>query len=100
MVQHRLFPQPARRNPPLRERRRRGVLRVPGYEGWSTSLSKTVAFGPDARFGLQICGEAANVLDQTNPGTFGSSNNTSALFGAVTGYRDPGIIQLGGKFYF
>jgi hypothetical protein len=76
------------------------VLRGPGYEGWSTSLSKNVAFGQDGRYRFQLRGEASNVLNHTNPSTFGSTNNTSTLFGQITGYRDPRIIQLGAKMYF
>ncbi len=78
----------------------RGVLRGPGYEGWSTSLSKNVVFGPEQRFRFQLRGEASNVFNHTNPSTFGSTNNTSSLFGQITGYRDPRIIQLGAKLYF
>src|SRR5665213_3543406 len=78
----------------------RGVLRGPGYEGWSTSLSKNVVFGQDGRYRFQLRGEASNVFNHTNPSTFGSLNNTSSLFGQITGYRDPRIIQLGAKMYF
>jgi hypothetical protein len=78
----------------------RSVLRGPGYEGWSTSLSKNVVFGQDGRYRFQLRGEASNVLNHTNPSTFGSTNNTSSLFGQITGYRDPRIIQLGAKMYF
>ena len=78
----------------------RGVLRGPGYEGWSLSLSKNVSFGAEQRFRFQLRGEASNVLNHTNPSTFGSTNNTSSLFGQITGYRDPRIIQLGAKMYF
>ncbi len=78
----------------------RGVLRGPGYEGWSASMSKNLTFGPDQRFRFQLRGEASNVFNHTNPSAFGSTNNTSSLFGTVTSYRDPRIIQLAGKFYF
>jgi hypothetical protein len=77
-----------------------GVLRGPGYEGWNISLSKNVTFGPEARYRFQLRGEASNALNHTNPSTFGSTNNTSSLFGTITGYRDPRIIQLGAKMYF
>ncbi|MDE3196405.1 MAG: TonB-dependent receptor [Acidobacteriota bacterium] len=78
----------------------RGVLRGPGYQGWSFSASKNVTFGQEGRFRFQLRGEASNALNQTNPSIFGSTNNTSSLFGQITGYRDPRIIQLGAKFYF
>jgi hypothetical protein len=78
----------------------RSVLRGPGYEGWSASLSKNVTFGNEGRYRFQLRGEASNVFNHTNPSTFGSTNNTSSLFGQITGYRDPRIIQLGAKFYF
>ena len=78
----------------------RGVIRGPGYEGWSFSGSKNVVFGPEQRFRFQLRGEASNAFNHTNPSTFGSLSNTSTLFGTVTGYRDPRIIQLGAKFYF
>ena len=78
----------------------RGVVRGPGYEGWSFSASKNVYFGADNRFRFQLRGEASNAFNHTNPSTFGSLANTSTLFGTITGYRDPRIIQLGAKFYF
>jgi hypothetical protein len=76
----------------------RGVLRGPGYENWSLAASKNLVF--HERFRFQLRGEASNLLNHTNPSTFGSLTNTSTLFGTVTGYRDPRIIQLGAKLYF
>jgi hypothetical protein len=78
----------------------RGVIRGPGYEGWSTAASKNLLFGPGERFRFQLRGEASNVFNHTNPSTFGSLSNVSSLFGQITGYRDPRIIQLGAKLYF
>ena len=78
----------------------RSVIRGPGYEGWSFSASKNFIFGEADRFRLQIRGEASNAFNHTNPSTFGSLSNTSSLFGTITGYRDPRIIQLAAKFYF
>jgi hypothetical protein len=78
----------------------RTVVKGPGYEGWSLSASKNVLFGAEQRFRFQLRGEASNAFNHTNPSTFGSLANTSTLFGTVTGYRDPRIIQLGAKFYF
>ena len=78
----------------------RGVLRGPGYEGWSIAASKSVIFGAEARYKFTLRAEASNAFNHTNPSTFGSTNNTSSLFGTITGYRDPRIIQVSGKFYF
>jgi hypothetical protein len=78
----------------------RGVIRGPGYQGWSTSASKNIRFGADNRYRFQLRGEASNVFNHTNPSSFGSLTNTSTLFGTITGYRDPRIIQLAAKFYF
>jgi hypothetical protein len=76
----------------------RGVLRGPGYENWNMAASKNLVFRE--RFRFQLRGEASNVFNHTNPSTFGSTTNTSTLFGTITGYRDPRIIQLGAKLYF
>ncbi len=76
------------------------MIRGPGYQGWSMSASKNVLFGTDNRYRFQLRGEASNVFNHTNPSTFGSLANTSTLFGTITGYRDPRIIQLAAKFYF
>jgi len=78
----------------------RSVLRGPGYEGWNISLSKNLTFGAEERFRFQLRGEASNAFNHTNPSTFGSTTITSSLFGQITGYRDPRIIQLGAKMYF
>ena len=76
----------------------RGVLRGPGYENWNMAASKNLVF--HERFRFQLRGEASNVFNHTNPSAFGSTTNTNALFGQITGYRDPRIIQLGAKLYF
>ncbi len=78
----------------------RGVIRGPGYEGWSFSASKNVTFGEAQRFRFQLRGEASNAFNHTNPSTYGSLSIISSLFGQITGYRDPRIIQLGAKLYF
>jgi len=76
----------------------RGVVRGPGYEGWSFSASKNFVFREHYR--LQVRGEANNAFNHTNPSAFGSTSNTSTLFGTITGYRDPRTVQLGAKMYF
>lgn len=78
----------------------RGIVRGPGYEGWSFSGSKNLRFGKEQRYRFQLRGEASNAFNHTNPSTFGSLSTTSTLFGSITGYRDPRIVQLGAKFYF
>ena len=76
----------------------RGIIRGPGYEGWNLALSKNLLFKERYRF--QLRGEASNAFNHSNPSTFGSLSIVSSLFGTVTTYRDPRIIQLAGKFYF
>jgi len=76
----------------------RGVIRGPGYEGWNLAVSKNLLF--KERFRFQLRGEASNAFNHPNPSTFGSLSIVSSLFGTVTVYRDPRIIQLAGKFYF
>ena len=78
----------------------RGVIRGPGYEGASFSASKNVLFGEAQRFRFQFRAEASNAFNHTNPSTYGSLSIISSLFGQITGYRDPRIIQLGAKLYF
>ncbi len=76
----------------------RGVVRGPGYENWDASLAKTFAI--KERYKLQFRGEALNVLNHPNPNGFGSTNNTSSLFGTITTYRAPRRMQLGLKLEF
>ena len=76
----------------------RGVLRGPGYEGWSFSLSKNFVFAERYRFVLR--GDASNAFNHANPSTFASLSRISGLFGQIGAYRDPRIIQIGAKLYF
>ncbi len=76
----------------------RGVIRGPGYQGWSMAASKNLLFAE--RFRFQLRAEAANVFNHANPNTFLSLSNVSTLFGQIGTYRDPRIIQLGAKLYF
>jgi hypothetical protein len=78
----------------------RGVIRGPGYEGWSLRLAKNVTFGPEERFRFQLIGDASNVFNHPNPSTFSSLSILSTLFGQIGVYRDPRIIQIGAKLYF
>jgi outer membrane receptor protein involved in Fe transport len=78
----------------------RGIVTGPGYQGWSLSLAKEVKFGPEDRFRFQLRGEAANAFNHPNPNGLGSLNPTSTLFGTISSYRDPRIVQIGLKLYF
>lgn len=75
----------------------RGVVTGPGFARWDVSLFKTFTF--HERFRFQLRGDAFNVLNHTNPQSV-STSFTSSLFGQITGYRDPRIIQIAGKLYF
>jgi hypothetical protein len=76
----------------------RYVLRLPGYERWDFTLSKN--FQLNERFKLQMRGETFNVFNHANPSAFGSVVYANALFGTISGFRDPRIVQLAGKLYF
>jgi outer membrane receptor protein involved in Fe transport len=76
----------------------RGVVRGPGFERVDLGLFKNVTFHERYRF--QIRGEATNSFNHANPNGFGSLSLGSSVFNTITSYRDPRIIQLGGKFYF
>ncbi|MDP8982993.1 MAG: TonB-dependent receptor [Acidobacteriota bacterium] len=76
----------------------RGVVRGPGFERVDLGLFKNLTFKERYRF--QIRGEATNAFNHANPNGFGSLGLGSGLFNTITSYRDPRIIQLGGKFYF
>jgi uncharacterized membrane protein len=74
-----------------------GSVRGPGL--WRADLSgfKNIKFNDRMR--MQFRAEAFNVFNHTNPDTI-STSATSSLFGKVTGYRDPRILQLALKLYF
>jgi hypothetical protein len=76
----------------------RGVVRGPGFERVELGLFKNITFKERYRF--QLRGEATNAFNHPNPNGFGSLGLGSGLFGTITSYRDPRIIQLAGKFYF
>jgi hypothetical protein len=78
----------------------RGVVIGPGYQGWKLSLGKEILFGPENMLRFQFRAEASNVFNHSNPNGFGSLNPTSTLFGTISSYRDPRIIQFGFKLYF
>jgi hypothetical protein len=74
-----------------------GSVRGPGL--WRADLSLFKNIKINDRMRTQFRAEAFNVFNHTNPDTI-STSSTSALFGKVTGYRDPRILQLALKFYF
>jgi len=76
----------------------RGTILGPGFERVDLGIFKNVTFRERYRF--QIRGEATNAFNHANPNGFGSLSVGSSLYGQITSYRDPRIIQLGGKFYF
>jgi len=76
----------------------RGVVRGPGFERVDLGLFKNLTF--HERFRFQLRGEATNSFNHANPNGFGSLSLGSGVFNTITSYRDPRIIQLGGKFYF
>jgi len=76
----------------------RGVVRGPGYGRWDISLFKNIPI--HERAALQLRLETFNTFNHPNPGGFGSLNTTSSLFGLITSYRDPRLVQLAAKFTF
>jgi hypothetical protein len=76
----------------------RGVIRGPGFGNWDASLMKNFKMGE--RFNLQLRGEGFNLPNHPNPSGFGSTNNTSTLFGQITSFRAPRRIQIGAKLTF
>jgi hypothetical protein len=76
----------------------RFTIRGPGYGRWDLSLFKN--FQLTERFKLQMRGEAFNLPNHPMPSGIGSTNNTSSLFGKITSFRDPRILQLAAKLYF
>jgi hypothetical protein len=76
----------------------RGVIRGPGYGNLDAALMKNFAITERVR--IQLRGEGFNVTNHTNPNGFGSTNNTSGLFGQITSFRAPRRIQLGAKLTF
>jgi hypothetical protein len=57
-------------------------------------------FAIHERLRLQLRGEAFNLTNHTDPNGFGSTNNTSTLFGQITSFRAPRRIQIGAKLTF
>jgi len=94
------------------------IVRRPGVNNWDISVFKNIPFGGERRY-LQLRLEMFNAPNHTQfsdfnrNATFNAANGAitnlpTALgggggrfgFGAVTGARDPRLIQLAAKFYF
>jgi hypothetical protein len=76
----------------------RGVVRGPGFENWDAAAIKGFQFGERSK--LELRGEFLNTLNHANPNGFGSTNNTSTLFGQITSFRAPRRVQLAVKLTF
>ncbi len=76
----------------------RGVIRGPGGNRWDISLFKNIPIRERAQLQLRL--ETFNTFNHPNPGGLGSLNTTSSLFGLITSYRDPRLVQIAGKFTF
>ncbi|MDM7922410.1 MAG: TonB-dependent receptor [Pyrinomonadaceae bacterium] len=88
----------------------RGIIEGPPTKRVDFTLSKNIRFGE--RYRLQLRGEAFNVFNWTNPRGLSTlvwsattqpvsqGGNGSSIFGQVTSYRDPRVMQFGAKFNF
>jgi hypothetical protein len=78
----------------------RYTVRGPGFFNWDTSLIKNIAISRDARWKLQLRGEAFNVLNWVNPSGFASNNITSTNFGEINSFRAARRMQIAAKLNF
>jgi len=88
----------------------RGIIEGPGTKRVDLTLTKNFHFSE--RYNLQLRAEAFNVFNWTNPRTLSlgvwsattqpvsQGGNGSSIFGQVTGFRDPRVMQFGAKLYF
>lgn len=76
----------------------RGVIIGPGFQRWDLSLFKNIQVRESMKF--QIRGEAFNAFNHPNPSGIASTAITSSVYGRISSFRDPRIIQIGAKFYF
>jgi hypothetical protein len=74
-----------------------GAVTGPGFQRWDLALYKQ--FRINKTSGFQFRAESFNTFNHTNASGI-SASLTSSLYGRVTAYRDPRIMQLGLKFYF
>ena len=76
----------------------RGVVRGPGFQVWDVSLFKNIPVGERVKLQLRL--ETFNTFNHANPSGFGSTNRTSSVFGLITSFRDPRLVQLAAKLSF
>jgi hypothetical protein len=74
-----------------------GTIREPAYSSVNASLYKT--FPIHERYNFQLRAEAFNIANHPNFDAV-STGLGSGNFGAVTGARDPRILEFAGKFVF
>lgn len=74
-----------------------GSVRGPGLWRADLSVMKNIKFTD--RISTQFRADSTNTFNHTNPDGI-STSFTSSLFGKVTSYRDPRILQLALKLYF
>lgn len=97
-------------NPPNIGNASRGMIQGPGTKRVDFTMTKNLRF--TERFRMQLRGEAFNVFNWTNPRAVNTTvwsattqpvaqgGNGSSLFGQVTSYRDPRVMQFAVKFFF
>ena len=77
---------------------KRGTIQGPGFNSLQLGIFRN--FRIYSRLVFQFRAEAYNAVNHTNPNTIGTSLGGGSTFGLVTGYREPRIMQFGGKFTF
>jgi hypothetical protein len=96
-------------NPPNVGNASRGLIEGPGTKRVDFTMTKNLRFGE--RYRVQLRAEAFNVFNWTNPRAINTTvwsattqpapgGNGASLFGRVTTFRDPRVMQFGAKFYF
>ncbi|MCX6628290.1 MAG: hypothetical protein NTW28_11755, partial [Candidatus Solibacter sp.] len=78
----------------------RYTIRGPGFFNLDTSIMKNFRIARDGAWKLQLRAETFNTLNWVNPSGFASANNTSTVFGQISGFRAARRIQLGAKINF
>lgn len=76
---------------------KRGTINGPGFNRLDLGVFRN--FRLYNRLNFQFRAEATNVANHTNANSVVTSV-TSSLYGQVTGWRDPRIVQFAGKFTF
>jgi hypothetical protein len=78
----------------------RYTIRGPGFFNLDASIMKNFNLSKEGRWKFQLRGETFNTLNWVNPSGFASTNNTSTVFGQISGFRAARRIQLGAKINF